>query len=180
VDRLLALLPSDPEAYDAVAMLGTVPPGAGDGLYDALLDRLRPKVSVLDAWQDVSPAAFRKATCAKMNRSEYGDLEKRLGAAALEGIRFLLTAGGGEACVLRSGAAEARIRPPRLGQVANAIGAGDTVTAGLTHFLLQGLGPVESFRRALAMGSASCLKFPPAEYAEGDFQRLLAETEVLP
>jgi hypothetical protein len=30
------------------------------------------------------------------------------------------------------------------------------------------------------MGSASCLKFPPAEFAEGDFQRLLAETEVLP
>jgi fructose-1-phosphate kinase PfkB-like protein len=180
VDRLLDLLPRDREAFDGIALLGTVPPGAGLGLYDAILERLQPRVSVIDAWQDVSIATFAKATGVKMNRSEYGDLEKRLGAPALAGIPFLLTAGGGEACVLRSGRVEARIRPPGLGQVANAIGAGDTVTAGLTHFLLGGEPPVEAFRRALAMGSASCLKFPPAEYSEGDYQRLLAETEVLP
>lgn len=180
VDRLLDLLPRDLGAFEGIALLGTVPPGAGAGLYDAILARLRPRVSVIDAWQDVSTAAFAKATGVKMNRSEYADLEKRLGASALEGIAFLLTAGSGEACVLRSGRTEARIRPPRLGQVANAIGAGDTVTAGLTHFLLAGSSPVEAFRRALAMGSASCLKFPPAEYAEGDYQRLLAETEVVP
>lgn len=180
VEKLLGLLPRDPGAYDGIAMLGTVPPGAGAGLYDALLERLRPRVSVIDAWQDVSAATFAKTSAVKMNRSEYGDLEKRLGAPALAGIPFLLTAGAGEACVLRSGRSEARIRPARLGQVANAIGAGDTVTAGLTHFLLAGEPPVEAFRRALAMGSASCLKFPPAEYADGDYQRLLAETEILP
>jgi len=180
VERLLDLLPRERDAFDGIAMLGTVPPGAGPGLYDAILERLRPRVSVIDAWQDVSAGAFAKATAVKMNRSEYGELEKRLGAPALEGIPFLLTSGGGEACVLRSGRTEALIRPPRLGQVANAIGAGDTVTAGLAHFLLAGEPTVEAFRRALAMGSASCLKFPPAEYAEGDYQRLLSETEVLP
>jgi 1-phosphofructokinase len=180
VEGLLALLPREPDAFDAVALLGTVPPGAGAGLYDAVLDRLRPRVAVVDAWQDVSPATLAKATCAKMNQGEYGELAKRAAAGkAPEGL-FLVTAGAGEACVLRSGVPEARIRPPGLGQVANAIGAGDTVTAGLAHFLLAGLSPVEAFRRALAMGSASCQKFAPAEYAEGDYQRLLAETEVLP
>jgi 1-phosphofructokinase len=183
VASLLDLLPRAPDAFDAIAMLGTVPPGAGEGLYDAVLDRLHPRVSVIDAWQGVSLATLAKATCAKMNLAEFGELGKRSAAAGAgkspEGL-FLVTAGAGEACVLRSGVPEARIRPPGLGQVANAIGAGDTVTAGVTHFLLAGLSPVEAFRRALAMGSASCLKFGPAEYAEGDYQRLLAATEVMP
>lgn len=181
VAGFLDLLPRDPEAYDAVALLGTVPPGSGEGLYDAVLDRLRPRVSVVDAWQGVSLAALAKATCAKMNQAEYGDLGKRSaaeGAGPVPQGLFLVTAGAGEACMLRSGVTEARIRPPGLGQVANAIGAGDTVTAGVTHFLLAGLSPVEAFRRALAMGSASCLKFGPAEYSEGDYQRLLAATEI--
>lgn len=183
VDALLALLPREADAFDAIALLGTVPPGAGEGLYDAVLERLRPRVSVIDAWQGVSLPTLAKASCAKMNLSEYGGLAERAAAAgagtAPEGL-FLVTAGAGEARVLRSGVTEARIRPPGLGQVANAIGAGDTVTAGVAHFLLAGLGPTEAFRRALAMGSASCLKFGPAEYAEGDYQRLLAATEVLP
>jgi fructose-1-phosphate kinase PfkB-like protein len=178
VEGLLSLLPRDPAAFDAIAVLGTVPPGAGEGLYDAVLERWRPRVSVIDAWQGVSAETFARATCAKMNRGEYAELEKRSGGPPA-GL-YLVTAGGGEACVLRSGKTEARIRPPRLGQVANAIGAGDAVAGGLTHFLLAGEPPVEAFRRALAMGSASCLKFGPAEYAEGDYQRLLAETEVVP
>jgi sugar/nucleoside kinase (ribokinase family) len=148
-----------------------------------VLERLRPRVSVIDAWQGVSLPALARASCAKMNQSEYAELAKR--AAAEGGGKdpdglYLVTAGGGEARVLRSGAIEARIRPPGLGQVANAIGAGDTVTAGVAHFLLAGLTAAEAFRRALAMGSASCLKFGPAEYAEGDYQRLLAATEALP
>jgi 1-phosphofructokinase len=190
VERLLALLPREPEAFDAIALLGTVPPGSGEGLYDAVLDRLRPRVSVIDAWQGVSLPCFAKATCAKMNRAEFGELRARFAelgkspgasgpGSALPGL-FLVTSGAGEASVVRAGVTEARIRPPGLGQVANAIGAGDTVTAGVAHFLLAGLSPVEAFRRALAMGSASCLKFAPSEYAEGDYQRLLAETEVLP
>lgn len=180
VDRLLALLPRDPDAFAGVAVLGTVPPGAGEGLYDAILDRLRPRVSVIDAWQGIAAGTFAKASCVKLNRGEYAELEKRMGTGLPAGTPFLVTAGAGEACVLRSGKIEARLRPPRMGQVANPIGAGDTVTAGLTHFLLEGLAPSEAFRHALAMGSASCLKFAPADYAEGDYRRLLAETEVLP
>jgi sugar/nucleoside kinase (ribokinase family) len=64
--------------------------------------------------------------------------------------------------------------------VANPIGAGDTVTAGVLHHLLEGLPPAEAFRRGLALGSASCLKFQPADYADGDYARLLPLTELLP
>ena len=70
-------------------------------------------------------------------------------------------------------------RPAGLGQIANPIGAGDTVTAGVLHFLLAGLSAAEAFRHGLAMGSASCIKILPAEYSEGDYQRLLPMTELV-
>jgi fructose-1-phosphate kinase PfkB-like protein len=178
VADLLALLPADAGAYDGIALCGTVPDGAGEGLYAALLQRFRPRVSVIDAWQGLSAVALARATCVKMNRAEYADLGKRLGGAVGD-ARFLLTAGSGEARVLRSGAVEARIRPAGLGQIANPIGAGDTVTAGVLHFLLAGLSAAEAFRHGLAMGSASCIKILPAEYSEGDYQRLLPMTELV-
>jgi fructose-1-phosphate kinase PfkB-like protein len=184
--RLLELLPADAEAFEAVAFCGTVPSGAGDDLYAAVMERLRPRVGVMDAWQGLSPEAFARGDrfarifCAKVNQSEYAELEKRFGPAGMGGTPFLVTAGEGEARVLRSGGVEARLRPPRLERVANAIGAGDAATGGLVHWLLQGLPPAEAFRHALAIGSASCLKFLPGDYAEGDYQRLLARTEILP
>lgn len=178
-EALLALLPAEAESFDAVALCGTVPDGAGSGLYAAVLDRMRPRISVIDAWQGLSAETLAKANCVKMNRGEYTDLGKRLGAGGVGEALFLLTAGSGEACVLRQDKAEARILPASLGSVANPIGAGDTVTAGLIHFLLEGLPIAEAFRRGLAMGSASCIKFQPAEYAEGDYQRLLALTELV-
>ena len=180
VKALLALLPDDAGAYDAIAMCGTVPDGAGEGLYAAILERLRPRVSVLDAWQGLSAATLARATCVKMNRTEYAALEKRLGAESLAGALFLITDGGKIATVQRAGTVNARIQPPGLGSVANPIGAGDTVTAAVVHHLLAGLTPEEAFRRGLALGSASCLKFPPAEYADGDYARLLPLTELLP
>ena len=177
---LLDLLPSDPASFDAIALCGTVPDGAGAGLYEAILERLRPRVSVIDAWQGLSAHTLAKATCVKMNRTEHEALVKRLGVGNLGPALFLVTAGGGEARALRNGEVTARIKPPQLGAVANPIGAGDTVTAGLINHLLEGIELAEAFRRGLALGSASCLKFPPAEYADGDYARLLPLAERLP
>jgi fructose-1-phosphate kinase PfkB-like protein len=178
-EALLAALPADPGAFEAVAICGTVPPGAGEGIYDALLERLRPRVSVVDAWQGLRPESLAKATCLKMNQSEYASLKEAVGGQALGEALFLLTSGAGEASVLRRGARIGRLAPPPLPSVANPIGAGDTVTAGVVHHLLSGLDPVEAFRHGLAMGSASCLLRLPAEYREEDVSRLLPLTRVL-
>ncbi|HKP96138.1 MAG TPA: PfkB family carbohydrate kinase [Fibrobacteria bacterium] len=178
-EALIASLPPDPEAFDAVAICGTVPPGAGEGIYDAVLDRLRPKVTVVDAWQGLRPGSLAKATCLKMNRSEYRTLSESAGAEAADAL-FLVTSGGGEALVLRGGATLARLAPPRLASVANSIGAGDAVTAGVVHHLLSGLDAAEAFRHGLAMGSASCLERLPAEFQDAEFRRLLPLVRVLP
>jgi fructose-1-phosphate kinase PfkB-like protein len=177
-EALLKALPTDPGAFDALAICGTVPPGAGEGIYDAILDRFRPEVSVVDAWQGLRPESPAKATCLKMNQSEYAALKEAIGDQAAGEALFLLTSGGGEASVLRRGSCIGRLSPPALPAVANPIGAGDTVTAGVVHHLLAGLDPVEAFRHGLAMGSASCLHRLPAEYREEDAARLLSLTRM--
>lgn len=189
--KLLASLPADPESFDALAICGTVPPGtltsaAGEGIYDVLLDRFRPRVSVVDAWQGLRPESLGKATCLKMNRSEYQALRSSLDgngtSSAMDAgeALFLLTSGEGEASVLRGGRTIARLEPPCLEAVMNPIGAGDTVTAGVVHHLLAGCEAAEAFRQGLAMGSASCLERLPAEYRDEDLQRLLPHSKVLP
>lgn len=175
---LLNALPPEAGAFDALAICGTVPPGAGEGIYDAILERFRPRVSVVDAWQGMRPESMAKATCLKMNRSEYQALKEIYGPASMEGL-FLLTSGGGEASVLRGGRKIARLQPPALSAVVNPIGAGDAVTAGVVHHLLAGLDATEAFRHGLAMGSASCLERMPAEYRDENVLRLLSQAKVL-
>eukprot|EP00047_Mylnosiga_fluctuans_P010501 m.16570 g.16570 ORF g.16570 m.16570 type:complete len:346 (-) comp3154_c0_seq1:2733-3770(-) len=52
---------------------------------------------------------------------------------------------------------------PRI-DITNAIGAGDTTSAGLLLGLLAGLAPVDAFRLGLAAGSASCLTDEAAKF----------------
>lgn len=181
LDReLLAELPAAPDAFEAVAVCGTIPAGLSADIYGDLLARYAPKVSVVDAWQGLDASSLAKVSCAKMNAEELGMLKQRVGYAFADpsGPLFAITAGPGEAYMLRGGRTLARYAPPRLDAVVNPIGAGDTVTAGLVHHLTQGCAAPEAFRRALAMGSASCLNRLPAEYAEADYLRLLAMVEM--
>lgn len=177
---LLGSLPGEPDAFEGVAICGTVPPGAGEGIYDAVLERFRPRASVVDAWQGLRPESLARAGCLKLNTAEHAALLERLGPEAVSEVRFLLTSGAGVASVLRGAEVLARLEPPRLASVANPIGAGDTVTAGVLHHLLAGLEPVEAFRRGLAMGSASCLRRLPADYRDEDVTALLPLAGILP
>jgi fructose-1-phosphate kinase PfkB-like protein len=177
-EALLGVLPEEPDFFDAVVVSGTVPPGVGDDIYDAVLDRFAPGISVIDAWQGLSADTLGRATCVKMNQAEFRALTERLGPQSAGETLFLITSGGGEASMIRSGNTLARLVPPPLSEVVNPIGAGDTVTAGLTHFLLQGLKASEAFRRGLAMGSASCLHPLPAEFTDEDYLALLPRVEL--
>jgi fructose-1-phosphate kinase PfkB-like protein len=114
-----------------------------------------------------------------MNAAEFAALEKiqEANTNSFDGPLFAITAGPGEARMLRGKQILGSFKPPCLAGAINPIGAGDTVTAGLTHHLIQGLPAPEAFRRALAMGSASCLNRFPAEFSEQDYLRLLPEVE---
>ena len=169
-DALLDALPADPATYSGLLLCGTVPPGVPRDMYARLLDRFAPRVCLLDAWQGVDAALLDKAGMVKVNRKEYAALEPLAGA---EGPLFLVTDGAREAAVIRGGRALFRIPVAVLEKAVNPIGAGDTVSAGTLHGLLEGLPPEEAFRRGLAMGSASCLSLMPAEFSPKDFEDLL-------
>jgi fructose-1-phosphate kinase PfkB-like protein len=169
-DILLDALPRDPSFYDAALICGTLPTGIPPSLYARVLERCRPGISLVDAWKGVEDALIQ-ATVVKINRAEYQALPEDLRSS---GILFLVTDGGREASILREGKTVHRLEVPRLDRVLNPIGAGDTVSAGTLHHLLDGAGPHEAFRRALAMGSASCLDLEPAQFSMETYERLLA------
>lgn len=169
-DALLGALPSDPSAYDGLLLCGTVPPGLSRDLYPRLLGRFAPRAALLDAWQGVDAPLLDKAGVVKVNRREFAALRPLAGDG---GPLFLVTDGPREAAVIRGGRTLFRIPVAVLDKAINPIGAGDTVSAGTLHSLLEGRPPEEAFRRGLAMGSASCLSLGPAEFAWGDFEALL-------
>ena len=168
---LLAALPDGRDRYAALLLCGTIPPGAPAGLYAALPDRFSAPVILLDSAQPEARALAGRVSGVKVNRREYREWEQAEGK--MGETPFLVTDGPREACMLRGGRERERFAWPPLSGVISPIGAGDTVTAGLAHFLLAGKGMAEAFRRALAMGSASCLQRAPAEYGEEDYRRLL-------
>jgi fructose-1-phosphate kinase PfkB-like protein len=172
-EQLLAELPAAADAFDAIVVSGSIPAGVPNHVYDALLKRFTPRVAIWDAVLEISPASLEKVTCVKVNRKEYEAMQAHMGALGDRAPIFMVTDGGGEAAMLRGGREVRRFSIPRLEQARNPIGAGDTVTAGLTHFLLQGVEPAEAFRRGLAMGSASCLRLEPAEYDAAKYEYLL-------
>ena len=170
---LLDALPADSSAFDAILLSGTIPPGLPADMYTRILERFRPRISLLDAWKGVDAGLLDRAGLVKVNREEYAALAPVAKGVRGAGPLFLVTDGAGEAAVIRSGKTLGRISMARLEGIRNPIGAGDTVSAGTLHFLLEGLAPEEAFRRGLAMGSASCLKLEPAQFAWEEFEALL-------
>ena len=169
-DALMAALSPDPAAYDALLFCGTIPRGVPGDMYARLLGRFRPRFSLLDACQGVDADLLRAAALVKVNRREYASLEPLAGrdGPAVPGHRR----GGGGGGDSRRRTLD-RIPVASLEKVRNPIGAGDAVSAGTLHFLLEGHPPAEAFRRGLAMGSASCLSLEPAQFAWEDFEALL-------
>lgn len=168
-EALIDLLPEG-GGFDAVLVGGTIPKGLPPGLYGRILDRAGARAVLLDAWRDVDAALLARTSWVKVNRKEYGSLSH---LATHPGPQFLVTDGAGDAEVLQAGRALYRISPARLDRARNPIGAGDTVSAGTLHFLLEGLEPAEAFRRGLAMGTASCLDLEPAQFAWEAYEDLL-------
>lgn len=170
---LMAALPADAAAFDGILLSGTIPCGTPPDMYSRILARFRPRHSLLDGWKGVDAALLGKIGLVKVNREEYAALAPVVRG---EGPLFLVTDGAGDASVIRGGKCLCRIATARLDKIRNPIGAGDTVSAGTLHYLLEGMAAEEAFRRGLAMGSASCLNLEPAQFEWDAFEALLPRT----
>ncbi len=178
---IVALVAGELKSYDAMAVCGTIPEGIDPGVYGDLIDQSENAKIIVDTWQGLNANELSKSTCVKVNHLELKALENRLQGSAMQwkNVVLAITAGGGEAFLSKEGRILVRYQPPPLPNFLNPIGAGDTVTAGLAHHLLQGLTIEESYRHALAMGSASCLHSNPAEYRDVDYQEIFTQMAVV-
>jgi fructose-1-phosphate kinase PfkB-like protein len=176
LERLLASV-GRTTVWDALVVSGTAPTGLEPHVYLEIARRVQAPLVVLDVVRELTPALLAEAHFVKINAHEFAELQKR----GLSHPMTLITDGPRNARLLENRTGKARetlYRLPVLSGVRNPIGAGDTVTAWLTHELLQGEPVAEAFRQALAAGSASCLSLIPGDYDEAKRQQIAREISV--
>ena len=172
--QLTALLPKGSENFAGIAFCGTVPDGCPPWVLAEIMEPLLPYYAVMDGVRGLEDDFLRRLTCLKINRFEWDNLRRGL-ADPFDGNgpTVLVTDGGKPAAILEKGRELNRFILPQASPLQNPIGAGDTVTAGLLHFLLEGDNLATAFRKALAMGVASCQTLMPGDFSEADYQKCL-------
>ena len=179
--RALELVPSNSGSFDAVIYCGTVPDGMNPSLYLEIQRRVNPAFSVLDSFREIPRELLGAVSCLKINVQEFEELEKSDPgwAGRLDKLPAILLTDGPRAARLlendKGNRQEWRFHLPRLENLRNPIGAGDTVTAAFAHYFFSGMPVPEAFRQALAVGSASCLTLLPGEYRDEDRRRILGD-----
>ena len=176
---------------DAVVLSGSLPPGLPEDSYAGLA--ARAGAAAVPVVLDAGGVALRRGVAAgpaivKPNLAELQAAVRRplAGLAAVAAAAAELRAEGAGAVVVSLGcdgllaatgeATWHAAPPPRT--AGNPTGAGDAVVAGLAHGLVLGRPWAERLRHAAALGTA-CVAAPAAgQFAEADYQRALAGTQV--
>jgi len=176
---------------DAVVLSGSLPPGLPEDSYAGLA--ARAAAAAVPVVLDAGGVALRRGVAAapaiaKPNLAELQDAVRRplpdrsaVAAAAAElragGAGAVVVSLGREGLLAVTGEGTWHAAPPA--QVAgNPTGAGDAVVAGLAHGLVLGRPWAERLRHAAALGTA-CVAAPAAgQFAEADYRRALAGTQV--
>jgi tagatose 6-phosphate kinase len=185
----------------AVVLSGSLPRGLPAGAYAELVAAAAAAgvPAVLDtSGEALSRGAAARPAIVKPNVAELEALTGRaltgraLAAADGPDLRLVsdaatqLRLSGPEAVVVSLGpaglwaaTAEGAWRAVPPGEVfSNPTGAGDAVTAGLAHGLVQGQPWPERLRHAAALGTAAAAAPVAGEFSAGDYQRVLAQVTV--
>jgi 1-phosphofructokinase family hexose kinase len=179
------------ESAQVVILNGSLPPGIPDDLYASMIAEAAPRPTILDT----SGAALRhglesQPTVAKPNRRE---LEEVLGrplasledvAAAAEdlhaqGTGWVVVSLGADGVVLASGEGTWHLRPPPVERV-NAVGAGDSLVAGLASGLTRGYTSLEATRLAVAASASDVRTLLPGTVEPEAVRALLPQVSAEP
>ena len=176
---------------DAVVLSGSLPPGLPEDSYAGLA--ARAAAAAVPAVLDAGGTALRRGVAAapaiaKPNLAELQDAVRlrladraAIAAAAAElraaGAEAVVVSLGGDGLLAVTGEGTWHAAPPAEA-AGNPTGAGDAVVAGLAHGLVLGRPWAERLRHAAALGTA-CVAAPAAgQFADADYRRALAGTQV--
>jgi 1-phosphofructokinase family hexose kinase len=175
-------------------LAGTLPPGAGEGLYARLVADLRERgvTVVLDSEGEPMLAGLRAgASVVTPNEREAEELVGQEFADRddlVAGLAELVRLGAGEAAITRPDGCvavvgsgperrivEVRTRPL---EAVSTVGSGDAFLAGYTAALYEGREPEDSLAYAVACGAESTQHFGAGTVDRRGVERLLGEVEV--
>ena len=176
---------------DAVVLSGSLPPGLPEDSYAGLA--ARAATAGVPVVLDAGGAALRRGAAAgpaiaKPNLAELQAAVRRplsgraaVAAAAAElraaGAHAVVVSLGGDGLLAVTGEGTWHAAPPAQA-AGNPTGAGDAVVAGLAQGLVLGRPWAERLRHAAALGTASVAAPAAGQFAEADYQRALAGTQV--
>lgn len=163
----------------AAAICGTLPDGSDYRLYRRAADLAHAagKPLLFDAWQELEPCLRSGDNLLKINRSELAKLtgisDLRAALSALFRrcrLRFAAITDGADRAFASDGTNLYTYEIPRVPEVVNPIGCGDTASAVLLSEIVSGTEPPRAFQLALGAASANCMTSRP-----GSFDRAAAE-----
>jgi fructose-1-phosphate kinase PfkB-like protein len=158
----------------AIALCGTVPPGA-ENMYGKIADIARERqlpMLFVDACKDIEQVIDCSNAVLKVNADEIRAIAREqqvVEAVKLVAEKFKLkytavTDGPGRA-YLYDGTTLFTYRLPKLDNIISTLGAGDTCSAIFACKLLEGMEPQYAFAAGLATASASCLTDSCAKFS---------------
>lgn len=170
-----------------LAICGTFPPGISPDFYLSISEKAHEHnlPVLLDAWKDVKPVLEKGIELLKINLEEIIALsgQKNINDA----MKFCFEAYSVKAIAVTAGPDNAYLsadgnfwefRLPRLDNVINPIGAGDTVSAVFFSEYLSGKNLPEAFSTGLAAASASCLTEKAAVFDKNKALDLKAKIKI--
>jgi len=189
--EFLVLYENSLAGCDAVVLSGSLPPGLPEDSYAGLA--ARAAAAAVPVILDAGGGALRRGLAAgpaivKPNLPELQAAVRRpldgraaVAAAAAElraeGAHAVVVSLGHEGLLAVTGEGTWHAAPPAH-VAGNPTGAGDAVVAGLAHGLVLGRPWAQRLRHAVALGTA-CVAAPAAgQFADADYQRALAGTQV--
>jgi fructose-1-phosphate kinase PfkB-like protein len=193
--KLLARTISDLQQFDGIALCGTYPPGIKPKFY-AKIAAQAAKANIpllMDACTNIEAVLNEYVEILKINLDELKLLSgKRKAETAANyifvkyNVKIIAVTDGPKSAHLflrksgenpKRGCTHYEYSIPKLKNVINPIGAGDTVSAVLLAQYIAGQPIHEAFKIALASGSASCLTTQNAVF-DANFAKKLASREI--
>ncbi len=184
VIAFLAAVEKELPGAGALALCGSLPTGTDENLYaDAARIAAKNGVPVVaDCCFNLDGLMSSGADiCLKINAGELAKLTGESGISngmkklfnRYSNLRFCAITNGAESAFASNGERVAEYTIPKLENVINPIGCGDTASAVFSAELVSGTELFEAFRRALGYASANCLTPQPGDFSPDAAQQII-------